>query len=295
MTNDIEIWASYGSLPITGDILSEPLLIRIEKAPALPQDIEDCVAAAWKRATEQKPLQDNDTTYLQSMDLAGEQKRVDVTVRGFRYTQAFNRTAEFQDDVEELNEHKLLTLSTHVHLLTKDGKLLFGRKRNQYGQISGFSGFPQVASDSVQLGSESYLDLRKTITNRLKPEIGMLTDAISGISALGVTYVNAPLLRGTDADYLVHLDETAANAQKLFSASKQFDKELFVVDFEPLKIREFINDVYANGQKFSHYALGCEYLVAKAAFGEDEAASYVKNLDEQGINLRMRSDPEYFG
>jgi hypothetical protein len=158
-----------------------------------------------------------------------------TNVRGFKYTHAFNRNPQFHGLTDELSEYRLLSLSTHCQLVTKDNKVLFGTKRNQFNQISNFSGFPNVDEDSTHAEGRRYLDIYRTMKNRLAQEIGGLVKMYDRIQAVGITYVNTPGLRGLDSDYLVPLSETADNARKHFEESFQFEKELYVVDFEPKK------------------------------------------------------------
>ena len=45
-------------------------------------------------------------------------------VNSFKYTYTFNRDIDFYDLKHDLNNYKLLSLSTHCHLLSKDGWII---------------------------------------------------------------------------------------------------------------------------------------------------------------------------
>ncbi|MEK7845634.1 MAG: hypothetical protein AAB257_01575, partial [Nitrospinota bacterium] len=184
---------------------------------------------------------------------------------------AFNRNPNFYDRTEELNQYKLLHLSTHCHLKTTDNMLLFGTKKNQSNQISGFGGFPNVEKESIKIEGESYLDIYKTLCNRLTAEIGTLVSEIESIQAVGITYVDNPCLRGVDLDYLIELNETSDNARKQFKASAQFKRCLFTVEFKPTKIAAFIEGIYQQKREMSPYALGCIVAEIGGMYGMKEA------------------------
>jgi hypothetical protein len=293
--SEIQIWSEFHKIPVSSDAASSKLKINVtDDAATLDQNLMEKVDSNWEKIASTKPVKDNKILYLTAKPIVeGQVASIDTNVRGFRYTQAFNRNAEFQNLVDDLNKYKLLSLSTHVHLVTNDHKLLFGTKTNQFNQISGFSGFPNALEDCYTADDKKILDVYKTIMNRLTTEMGHLTSAVKDITALGVVYVDTPGLRGTDTDYLIDLDESASKAQERFMESFQFDKELHVVDFKPSKICEYITNLYESGKKMSKYALGCQYLVFKSYF-KDEVELYKKTIQNLGITLSDHNQTNYF-
>jgi hypothetical protein len=295
--SEIQIWNMFGEIPISDDGEGDRLCIRVSNdATPLPEELEKKVDENWQATTAKSPnAKDNKILFLRSPVIVSDGDiTVDTNVRGFRYTQAFNRNPEFQELTDALNAYKLLSISTHAHLLTKDGKLLFGTKKNQFNQISGFSGFPNAAEDCIDADGEKRLAIYGTILNRLKGEMGHLTGAIKDMYALGVVYVNTPGLRGLDTDYFIKLDETAEKAAERFQESFQFDKQLHVVDFHPDKVIGFVKDIHAQGKKMSKYALGCEYLVMKTYFGEKEANRLLDAVRSLGITMSTDNETGYF-
>lgn len=276
----VQIWNSFGNgtggVPVR-DVPNPDLLITIDEAPQLPQEIEAIVAASWNAAKEKNPkLKDNSTTYFAGEpQITSEGITVPTVARGFRYTFAYNRDKENHNRVEELNQYKLLTLSQHTHIITADGKIMFGVKINQGNQISGFSGFPNVDEDSTAYTGRRVIDLKALTNNRLLSEIGKLTDSIKDIHATGITYVGTPGLRGTDANYLIVLEETAANIERTFKESDQFKKDLFFVEWNPETLAQFFIERTDKGDKISRYALGASFNNIRAVFGEDEASKYL--------------------
>lgn len=296
--SEIQIWNEFGKIPINAEPSVSALKIRVyEDAMPLPDELEKKVDQNWQIALVKNPnAKDNPILFLKAPIATQDGAAlVETDVRGFRYTQAFNRNPEFQEMTDALNAYKLLSISTHAHLLTNDNKLLFGTKKNQFNQISGFSGFPNAAEDTVTGPDGSKrLAIYATILNRLTAEMGYLTHAVKDMDALGVVYVDTPGLRGLDTDYLIKLDESASKAAERFRESFQFDKQLHVVDFHPDKIIGFIKDIHGQGKKMSKYALGCEYLVMKSSFGEKEADKLLDAVRSLGISISTKNETGYF-
>ena len=295
---EIQVWHSYDeAFDIEADVKSNKFQIVInEDVKSLPEDLQKKVDENWDHACNKNPkMKDNPVLFLDSLLIEKDGIfTLQTNSRGFRYTFAFNRTLDFNNLKDALAEYHLLINSTHCHIVTKDNKILFGTKRNQFNQISGFSGFPNVDEDSIEIKGKKYLDIYKTIQNCLRPEIGYLVDTIDSIKAVGVVYVDTPGLRGTDSDYLIRLDETADNAQKRFEESSQFEKKLYVIDFEPKKLRDFIKVIYAEGKVMSRYALGCSYSIMKAEFGKTEADKHLRTIKSIGATISTLNKTDYF-
>lgn len=296
--SEIQIWSSF-ERPISKNPAKSKFKIEVyDNAKPLPEKLEEKVNMSWEANVLKNPnAKDNPTLFLatpQSNSINNGTISYRTNIRGFKYTHAFNRDKSFNELTGELNEYKLLTNSTHCHILTKDNKIVFGTKKNQFDQITGFSGFPNAKEDTVVINNMRILDVYKTIVHRLKPEVGYLVDAIDGINALGIVYVNTPGLRGTDSNYLVKVDERSSSIQKRFSESDQFKKEIMVVEFTPDALADFYKSVFAGGRQMSKYALGCSYNVVKAYFGDKEAEKILTSIRTVGIKVSTKNETDYF-
>lgn len=294
----IQIWNTFRA-SVGGELnpIENPFVVDILQSRPVPALLEAEVDAEWQKNVQKNPkAKDAQILYLESSvdtGVSGDKTPwvlAHASVRGFKYTQTFNRMKEFHGRTEELSAYRLLSFSTHSHLVSKDGKILFGTKKNQFNQISGFGGFPNVAEDA----DGSFLDVYRTVKNRLKPEIGDLVQAIRNITAVGVVYVDTPALRGTDSDYVVELDETAENVQKKFEASYQFERKLHIVEFEPSKIKDFIQDVHRKGGVMSNYAMGCMFAEVEAFFGKPEADKVLETIRSIGVSAEAANKTTYF-
>lgn len=296
---EIQVWNYFDTpIDISPDVSQNSLKVEITgEGKPLPEYLEKRVDENWDEVTANSPnAKDNPILFLeQPLQEDSEEIIVSTNFRGFKYTHAFNRNKEFHNLTDDLRKYSLLSISTHCHIVSKDNKLLFGTKKNQFNQISGFSGFPNIDEDSIVREGKTFLDIYKTIVNRLRPEIDYLVDSIDSISAVGIVYVNTPGLRGIDSDYLVRLDETADKAQKRFVENAQFQKELYTVDFEPAKIREFVTEIHRKGNVMSRYALGCAFAVMHSHFGHEEADKLLTTIrQEANTTISTRNETNYF-
>ena|GEM_PF-4146992 len=294
-TSTIQIWNAFGPINIGPDNGNKFKIEIRSPAKELPEELESKVDENWRRfCIKNSHAKGNNILYLAEPVISGEPITAVTEERHFKYTQAFNRDEILSNPAEVLRKYRLLSISTHCHLVTKDGKILFGTKKNQADQVSGFSGFPDVDEDSVDVDGKKYLKIYQTMLNRLRAEIGYLVDAIDSINAIGITNVNTPHLRGLDFNYVVRLDEKAANVKQRFQETWQFEKELFAVDFEPEKMVEFVKEIHKD-RMMSRYALGCMYLEIKAFFGEKEAEKLLKTVQEDiGVSMSTRNETGYF-
>jgi hypothetical protein len=294
----IQIWNEFGPIEVRSGITKNAFTIAVrEDATPLPEELEKKVDENWTEVSQKNPEAKNNPILYLAKQPAEDNGivMVETNTRGFKYTQAYNRNKQYQDKTEELNRYKLLSLSTHCALKTRDNKLLFGTKKNQFNQMSQFSGFPNVEEDCAKRDGILVLDVPKTIENRLKPEIGDLTRAIGSITALGITYVNTPGLRGTDMDYLAELDATSESAQIAFQESAQFQKQLFSAQFEPEAIRKFVQEQTAQGKTISRYALGCLYLITDIYFGPREAQKFKETIQKElKESISTTNETNYF-
>ncbi len=297
-SSNIQIWYSVPeNINLSSESSQNKFQVKIsDNTPELPAELEQKVADSLTNASKNgKNVTNNPILFLKEPVVEDNGTiTMNTDVRGFNYTYAFNRDKNLYHLVDELNKNKLLSISTHVHLLTKDNKLLFGTKKNQFNQISGFSGFPNVDEDSDIVNGERVLDVYKTIVNRLRPEIGYLVDSIDSIIPLGITYVNTLGLRGTDNDFLVKIDEMSYKAKKRFEENSQFKKELHSVDFEPKKVNEFLLWANSNGRVMSRYAMGCVYQEVMNQFGKKEGKKTFEIIQQTGATIAKNNQTKYF-
>lgn len=304
--SEIQVWNTLGPIKINENVSDTHFRVRIDAdAIPLPTDLQARVDENWAAVTAKSPTaKDNSVLYVTGA-MAEEDGVIVVptTARNFRYTAAFNRNPIFHDEIDSLNKHKLLTISTHCHVVTRDGKLLFGTKINQFNQISGFAGFPNAAKEIVEIDGTTYLNTSEAVHSRLADELRNLSPAVDSIEAVGMVYVGRKALRGTDVNYLVRVDETATEAQRIFRDSyqdyqkgDQFSRDLCVVDFNPLAVGKFIEKIHGEGKALSPYAMGCTVAVAQAYFGTEGAEQVCTAVREKaGITIATQNETEYFG
>jgi hypothetical protein len=261
---EIQIWHQVKEpITLSDNLYRNPFRVRIiEEDIELPVALEKEVSEKWTLLVQEKEklIFEDQVLYLKNLEIQDTNTQVEVIKRGFRYAAIFNRNLEFHERIGELNKYSLLTISTHVHFVTSDNKLIFGTKKNQGNQISGFSGFPNADKDSKTIGALTYQDMYRTLKTKLGPEAKGLMPKIDMTFPTGVIYVGTPGLRGTDADYLARLEIDSENVQTLFKESHQFDKGLYLVDFKPVQLAEFIKNIHAEGKTISRYALGAMVL-----------------------------------
>ncbi|MBI4918690.1 hypothetical protein HY837_02080 [archaeon] len=206
-------------------------------------------------------------------------------VAGFKYQQVFNRTPENKKLIPKANQQNILSCSTHVHLLSKDGKLLYGTKKNQFNQLSGFGGFPQVAENYEEDACAQLLELKiyDAVKEGLSKEIGTFASNISEMKYVGLVFVgrHSQGLRGTDLDFLVTLDANAQDIITNFEETNQHAKKLIPVEFDPKSMAEFVTWANSEDRNMSPYAMGCMYNVAKAFHGDKTA----ENIQDRANNF----------
>lgn len=297
--SEIQVWHFFDPIEIYKIFLDNKLVFKINKEINLPDNIVKKVDEKWNaELSKNSKLKDNLTTYLESPLFKDEKTgimHINVISRGYRYSHVYNRTQDFYDLFEDLKKYKLLSISTHCHIISKDNKILFGTKKNQFNQISGFSGFINVNEDSVIINEEKFLDVYKCIINRLKSEIGESVKLISSIKAIGMVYVNTVALRGIDLNFIVNIDDIAENIQKTFEESYQFEKKLYVVDFKPECLMSFFQEIHIQGKQMSKYALGCAYNVMNYYFGKDTSDKLLELIRKDiGISISTTNETNYF-
>jgi len=300
MTKNQEIQIVYNftkPMPLNRDINKSRIKVEVRENPQpIDNKLEEEIEKCWINSNIKKKLSNNIIPYLASPVIKrGGSYQILTEARGFRYTQAFNRDQDFYEKWDDLKRYSLLSLSTHCHILTQDGKILFGTKRNQSNQISGFGGFPNIQEDTKIVKKIKCLDLFQTVKNRLSPEIGKLIEYIDSISSLGITYVNTPALRGTDLDFLVRFRIKSGEFKEKFQQTNQFDRELYAVDFSPEKITNFLREIKFNGKEISKYALGALYLEIYSYHGKESAKRFLDFLrKEQKIFISSSFNIDYF-
>jgi len=296
---EIQIWNTYRQIICNKDKVKGKFQVTVDmNPPPLSDLIKNKVKKHWDEQVKENPrMTINPILFLTDPIEIDEEKnniRIKTNVRGFDKTHAYNRNPKFQRYTGELRNNSLLSISTHGHLITNDDKVIFGTKKNQFNQISGFSGFPNVKEDTVTIDGKTYLDVCKTIENRLRPEIGDIVDHIETIEAVGVTYVNRPGLRGLDSNFAFYLDISADKAKELFSESFQFTKKLYAVDFNPDSLAEFYTQIFREGKQMSPYALGCSVAIANANFGDEGSRQIMDAIESVGLTVSRGNETTYF-
>ena len=307
--HDIEIWDT----PRRPILLSEDPLkssvqvaIRNTKFSGMPVCIEALVEAEWNLFQKANPqAQDNMTTYHATYDRGegvpedvSQRDTVDIHLRtaGFRYQQVFNRTPKNKKLLSQANAYGVLTCSTHAHIVTSDGFLVYGTKKNQFDQISGFGGFPQVSNahydwplrdDTGEPIGDTKLDMRKAVVERLRSEIGLFADKIDSVQYVGFVFSGriAQGLRGTDLDFLVSVDATSDDVVRGFEETHQHKRKLIPVKAEIECVASFIKQMASEGKKISPYALCCMYNVAHALDGKSGAEHVANSIRETGGDI----------
>ena len=309
--DEVQIWTTL-PLPIYrfyNALNKKPFESRLQvevfppKQP-IPEELEVVVMECWKKAEEKNPkLFDGEMIYLAERPyftryveetISEERLIIPVNVRGFRYTQAFWRTPDLHGQyTEEKARYKLSPLSTNALMLTADEKILMATKINQYNEIANFGGFPSV-KDVEEYRGRKLLQLPQAVKRRLQPEIGNLIDDVTFIEVMGITYAKTPTIGGADLDVIINLLDSAENARKRFSASEQFSRETFLINFNPTDVAEFIRKTQHSGKTIGRFDLGCLYLAIAHYFGEKEAKKVGAVIMEQGINFSPQNTTSYF-
>ncbi len=294
---DIEIWDTQKAV-VNQDVEQSKIRAYFFNEGALNLSFEEevFVEKEWNKFLDKNPKARNNLIpyhiqYGNNTKIHEGLKDVDVEltlhVTGFKYQQVFNRTAENKHLLNLANQKKILSCSTHVHLLSKDGKLLYGTKKNQFNQLSGFGGFPQVAENYKINNEEFMLELKvhDAVKQGLSKEIGTFTNNISEMNYVGLVFVGRHNqgLRGTDLDFLVTLDANAQDIIANFEETNQHAKKLIPVEFEPKAMAEFVTWANSEDRNMSPCAMGCMYNIAKAFHGDkagEEISERVNNVTE---------------
>jgi hypothetical protein len=260
-------------------------------------DLADELEEVWKQTVEDNPgLTNGDVPYLKTKEQDGESRNFTVEFGPFSHTRAFNRNPDYNSSWNDIERCDMLHISTHGHLLTEDGYLLFAVKTNQDDQISGFSGFPRYNQDDeivVQDGEKSFMDIEKVLRNRMRPEIGNeLTERIDDLSYTGITYVDNENLRGTDADYIVKVEAGKEEAQEIFDPHEQFEGDLYAVEFSDEGLADFIREKYDEGYETSPYAVGAMINEVRAV-RDESAEQIIEAASETGIEIEENQHIDY--
>lgn len=157
----IQIWNSFEPKEIKPEATENKFSVEVRTPKGkVPAELEKTVNQRWAENCAKNPkAKDNPILYLaEPITIDQETVRAVTEERGFKYTYLFNRNPDFHSRTGELSDHKLLSISTHCHLITKDGKITFGTKKNQFNQISGFAGFPNLKEDAVEVEGKKHLN-----------------------------------------------------------------------------------------------------------------------------------------
>jgi len=257
-----------------------------EETPELRDEIDQ----AWGGLVKDKPnMKDGTVLFVQDIAYDAENKKVLINAekKGFSRLHFFNRREENYPRVDELVRHHMLGISTHTHLLSEDGYLLFGTKKNQFDQISGFGGFPQE-EDYSEHSVNPYQPAIRSVKAELPSVLQPLLDDPYLLRATGITYVDDPRLRGTDMDFLVGIKANAKDIVEAFEANAQFEKRLHRVEYSPRSVRNFLLMYEGAGKVISPYAIGAE-VATMHAFGQD-AANMVAEGTKNEVIMHDRTE-----
>lgn len=260
-------------------------------------DLAEKLDEVWDEAVESsRELSNGDVPYLVSRRQEGDKRSFALEFRPFSHTHAFNRNQAYEGSWSDIDRCNMLHISTHGHLLTEDGYLLFAVKTNQDDQISGFSGFPRQDLDEdiiAEDGGERFLDIERVMTNRMRPEIGdVLTETLGDISYTGITYVDNDNLRGADADYLVRVDTDKESAKDMFDPHEQFEGELYAVEFSDEGLADFIREKYSEGYETSPYAVGAMINEVRSVRNES-SDEIIEAAAEAGVEIGEATHSDY--
>lgn len=217
-----------------------------------------------------------------------------VEGKPFTYASAFNRNPELFDKENDVNKHKLLQLGIHAHVVTSDNKLVYGFKKNQGNQITGFGGFPNVATDVTYLGRDCFLHFYKAVMRKLQSELGPeLSSSVKRINMLGITHVSQPGLRGCDISVLVESSANMNTFNTHFKESEQFQKPLMYVNMNPDTL-PYLPIAFKDYGEISPYALATLFLVTGFKFGPDVQKNFTDSVSEaSGIEIKTNERPKY--
>ncbi len=316
--HDIEIWDTpRRPVFLSEDPTKSPMQVKIRntKFAGLPMPLESFVESEWNSFQGANPkAQDNMTTYHEAYEREEgfpedfpqrDTVSINLNTAGFRYQQVFNRTPRNKHLLGEANNHGILTCSTHTHIMSTDDVLLYGTKKNQFDQISGFGGFPQVASshymknyglineDTGEFKKWCMLDMHKAVVERLRPEIGAFSERIKNISYVGLVFVgrHSQGLRGTDLDFLVQIDSTADELIEGFEETHQHARKLIPVPNGGAEIAIFIKQAKCEGKTISPYALGCMYNIAQTYEHNQGSEKVAEAILETGGDIVVVTPP----
>ena len=256
--------------------------------------LEDLIDETWKENLDKHPNSQNNRVPFMARGYGPKQIQngigLEVVMGNFSDLIFFNRRAENSHYIEEMaNEGRLDTsqVSTHYHIITNDGHVIFAQKSNQFNQMSGFGGFPNADSHTKKLDNGSkILDIYSFINENANKELGNeIAENIAGIYSIGSTYVSRPGLSGSDLNFIVQVDMSADEFIEKFQTSDQFKngKKIVKVGLNPQELSNYIRETYEAGDEFSPYALGCEAIVMRTLFTEEQNKVYFDTLNDLGI------------
>lgn len=306
MKDKIEVWEAFDEpLEIKEDSSQNELRVLLDEEPEqIPDEIiDETFEDRWSRL-EEEGKENGEIPYLETRVEQNENAYIFymTSKRGFKLTAVMNRQEDLHDTyTQEVFRNKLLSNSTHCHLRTNDGELVFGRKKDQRDQITGFSGFTRIDKDNIAVDSDlednkKELDIFRLIKKRLEPELGEdIVDNISSMNAVGITFVNTPGLRGTDTDYVVDVDLSTQEVEDRFDPDEQFYDELLTVEFKPESMAKFITEHHGDGTEVSKYAAGCMYAEA-CAYKDEESAKVIAEAirTEYDTEFSTENTTDYF-
>jgi len=307
-TDDIQSWIALDKpLAVNRDASKSKFKVfAAESNPLEDKDLDARITDNWEshvaereKAPDKPKLVDNQTIYLDEAPAVSDQGVVVHThMRPFRYTHAFNRTPKFEGSFADLKKHRLIHVSNMTHILTSDGYVLHAEKSNQYKQISSFGGFANIGNEAVQTDAGNQWDVHNALVANLVEEMGKKLEVdkrIQGIELAGQTYLNELRLRGTQFDYVVHIDAKKDEIVEMFEPSKQFSGEFSAVKFSPDAWMKFVEEVHKKDRVMSPYCMGSISNVIHANFGKEAAEKMRDTIRAHaGKTISGSNDTDYY-
>ncbi|NCO11047.1 hypothetical protein CO038_02820 [Candidatus Pacearchaeota archaeon CG_4_9_14_0_2_um_filter_39_13] len=247
----------------------------------LPKDVERAVSREWNRALrkESEIAKDVLTAFFISSD---KKTNTDfIHLDNFRYVQAFSKSPDFIKHSSFADKNNLVPLSSLCLVITSDGKIIFGVKKNMSHKISGFSGY--AGSGDIK-GNK--IDLYKYLCRKIKEELNIPPKSIKRITRIGKTYSGKIVddegrinTKSYDNNFLILLNIDSGRVSSLFRENFQFSKLVFCDDL-PHELVKFVENKL---DSISAHCVGAiyNYLLLKH---KGEAKKLIRNLPKGYIS-----------
>ncbi len=294
MVSLIQVWRALPALPVHEDSTKSQIKVVLNGSQVLPRHLEQKVQQAWDKR--QGVLVDNLVPFLigESASYDGAMPyTLHATERGFSYAQAFGRNEQFASLVKPYVQHKLAALATHCHVITSDGDVIFGVKKNQNDEVTGFGGFPKMQDVRVTSGDNSYMDMYRATCRTIEKEVPEIVDTINAVDCAGLVYVDGIGIRGANLALAVRVRRKTSDALHQFQESTQFHRGAEAVAFTPEALSHYFRKIHANRRRISPCMLGCTYAVVNALHGKEDAEKILGAIRTIGYTFSTKDELGY--